>query len=193
RARAILGRREGVVVDPTYEHSVRAYRREPTGRHVALREDDVAAVRIDGVRVVPGLRQTDFAATPDKAAGVRALCELFDAPLAFAIGDSAEDAPMLRAAAHAFVPAQGSAGLPGARMRHRYQAGLREAVDRFLGERAPSPRLTPEAQLLHAALRAKDDRELAKIVGAARFVLATSRIRRPSEAVVEVADLRARA
>ncbi len=182
RVRAALATLPGVVVDPSYVHSVRAYRVSPDGYHTNLvREHMLTAITAGGpgVRAVPGVCQTDFVAGPDKGNGVRALRELLGARLAFAIGDAEPDAPMLNAAEYGFVPAHAPYSLPGRRTRRPYQAGLLDASSLFLGHRAcptcAAPPIKPTTRLLFAALRAMDGGPRVKLAQAAVFAAAAAR------------------
>src|SRR5439155_26929324 len=94
---------------------------------------------------IRGRSQTDFVpAGVDKASGVRACAAALgvdaDQPLAFAIGDSASDLPMLRLAKHAYVPLN-ARSLASGRTRiapARYVAGFIRAVQTQLGHRVGS-------------------------------------------------------
>ncbi|HWD06303.1 MAG TPA: HAD hydrolase family protein [Amycolatopsis sp.] len=149
RLRYELKGHEGVAVDPDYRHIVRAYRAphgtarravDPTTVEQVLAGLGEAATRI---RVVVGEGQTDFVSTAvDKGAGLAELATRLGAgDVAFAIGDSAEDLPMLSAAAIAYAPGNADAavrasGIPV--LRRHYAAGLSEAVGLFLGHRPGS-------------------------------------------------------
>jgi adenine/guanine phosphoribosyltransferase-like PRPP-binding protein len=182
-ARDALARRAGVVVDPLYVHSVRAYRPRPDGERGPVNDDDAAAALAaaggaDELRVIPGDRQSDFVARVDKGDGLRALAERLDAPVALAVGDSAADLPMLALAERACTPARPDPELRGhARVMHRrYQAGLRAAVASLVGHsprRCPvcrPPALPREAAVLVAALRAKDAGRWGRLAQAARLL-----------------------
>lgn len=145
RLRAALQARDGVDLDPAFAHAVRAYRRDPEGRRRPLGPAEVtgcleAAGTTGVVRAIPGDSQTDFVAVEvDKGVGLRALAaELAgDArQIAFAVGDTAADAPMLALARAAFVPSHAApeAATTGAqRVARPYQAGLALAVAELLG------------------------------------------------------------
>jgi hydroxymethylpyrimidine pyrophosphatase-like HAD family hydrolase len=184
--RAILGS-PGVLLDPRYTRVVRAYRLDAAGHRRGLSRDLVEALMRDhpGVRAEPGWAQTDFvAASVDKAAGFRALAELLgDAPVepGFAIGDTGADLPLLRAARHAFAPANADAVVltAGVRvMRSRFQAGLAEAVAIEIGHRpggcrvCAAPRLDSRSRLLLLALSAQDQGRSGRLLTAARLRLA---------------------
>lgn len=153
RVRACLEGIDDLVIDPRYAHVVRAYRPERPGRprrepEATLTEAALRAAAPVVLRAVPAGTQTDFvAAGIDKGTGLRAL--LGTTPLDFAIGDSVEDLPMLRRAAHPFAPGNadrrlGEAGTrfsPGA-----CQLGLFQAVSDYLGHSpgsCPACRLRP--------------------------------------------------
>jgi hypothetical protein len=180
-ARAALARRPGVVVDPLYLHSVRAYRERPDGERGPVSEEDAAAaLAVSGgdLHALPGDRQTDFVTRLDKGDGLRALAERLNAPVALAVGDSAADLPMLGLAERACTPADPDPGLRGhARvMRRPYQAGLRDAVASLVGHSPRScpvcrpPALPREAAVLLAALRAKDAGRWGRLAQAARLL-----------------------
>jgi hypothetical protein len=121
---------------------------------------DVAAP--EGLRAVRGDDQTDLVPVGvDKASGLR---RLTDDPLAFAVGDTEEDLPLLALAALAAVPGHARHLRDGhvRAMRRPYQAGLEQAVGRLLGHApggcplcaaAPS---TPERRLLLQVLGARE-------------------------------------
>lgn len=185
RVRAALAARPGIVVDEAYAYSVRAYRPRSDSARRCLDDDDVAAALAaagGGVRAIPGVYQTDFAAAPDKGDGVRALRGLFDARLALAIGDSEADAPMLAEAERAFVPAHAPRTLDATRTRRPWAAGLAEASERLVGHRrcalcAP-PEGAPATRLLLAALRANEGDRAAKLRQALPFALAARAVAR---------------
>ena len=86
--------------------------------------------------MIVGDGQADFVpARVDKGVGVRALTARLDAPLHAAVGDTAEDAPMLALAERAFAPAHAPRELRGVAQMTRlpYQAGFDEAVGELLG------------------------------------------------------------
>jgi hypothetical protein len=103
--------------------------------------------------------------------------------LAFAVGDTAADLPMLREAALALAPAHARhrLGREGVEtMRAPYQAGLAEAVARLLGH-APGtcpacrpPRLSPEDSLLVSLVSVGEG---GRVELARRFLRLTSQAR----------------
>lgn len=114
-----------------------------------------------------GTGQTDFVPREtDKAAGVRALLSRLgvaeqDKPLAFAIGDGVPDAPLLALAQHPFAPAHAAALFADGTVdvtRRSYEAGMAEAVGRYLGHRPGGcatcrrPAITPDTRALIALL-----------------------------------------
>jgi 3-deoxy-D-manno-octulosonate 8-phosphate phosphatase KdsC-like HAD superfamily phosphatase len=143
RARDALTATTGVEVGPDHRFSIRAWCRDARGRRTALGSATVAAAQAAAapivVRPVDGDTQTDLVvARVDKGAGVRALLDRLDArlPLALAVGDSAEDLPMLDLALHPAAPANAARALrraPVRRLRRPYQAGVAEAVGGLLG------------------------------------------------------------
>jgi hydroxymethylpyrimidine pyrophosphatase-like HAD family hydrolase len=173
RIRRRLGTASGVVVDRGYAHVVRAYEPPAGGPRRALGHDAIAAAlaaaRPAAIRVVSASTQTDFvAAGVNKGAALTALAAELDgkdaastagsSPFAFAIGDSAEDLPMLRLAAHPFAPANAepalaAAGIPV--MRSGFQAGFADAVAEFLGHApgsCPGCRLPAQARTTRRVL-----------------------------------------
>jgi hydroxymethylpyrimidine pyrophosphatase-like HAD family hydrolase len=173
--RGVLEQTPGILLDPVHRHSVRAH---TTGARGARRALDAAAIAAaleaagvaDRVRVAQGVLQTDFvAAEIDKAVGLRALASDLGAvrngepDVAFAIGDTAEDLPMLRLARNPWAPANAAPELHDHAQitRAAYQPGLLAAVRAEVGHarsdcetcRAPAPP-TREAALLRATLTA---------------------------------------
>ena len=159
-------------------HVHRGYRRivrasDVTGGDRQPLPDDLIDELTEGGSIVAvrGLAQTDLVpARIDKGLGVRALTGILSGgnpgagtALAFAIGDSQWDLPMLALASAAFAPANADAAVQasGARILTRsHQAGLSDAVSEFLGH-APGrcrmcrgPQLGPDAKLLMTALGA---------------------------------------
>jgi hypothetical protein len=176
RLAAVRTKLEDAVVDDTYSLSVRAYRRVD-GTRGALLQQQVDRAIVPGVTAIPGDLQTDFIAGPSKGDGVRELVARLGSPVAFAMGDSATDVPMLELAEHAYAPAHARAALGAhARITRRpYQAGLLEAVAHLLGhdpqrcETCAPPPLPPDAHVVLAALRAKDGSALTKLAQLARL------------------------
>ncbi|MDX6628446.1 MAG: hypothetical protein QOH00_692, partial [Gaiellales bacterium] len=168
RARAALADFEEAHVDEGYRHAVRAFaedergRRGPLARRIA---DSVVTASGDPkrIRAIVGESQTDFIAGVDKGVGVRALAgrlgrqERGEPALAFAVGDTAADLPMLREARLAFAPAHAGDDVRRAGveiMTAPYQPGLALAVGRLLGHEPGAcpvcrpPRLSAGAELL---------------------------------------------
>ncbi len=196
----------GVWLDESYRHAVRAFRLTQDGRRgltSEMIETVVRSIAVEGqVRPIPGAYQTDFMVVGiDKATGLRALVDLLQAPvpavapaalLAFAVGDSVSDAPMLRLAAHPFAPANADAGLQAlARsgechvdiMTRPYQAGLLQAVSRFL-DHSPAacvtcrvPHHSGDARLVLTALAAQDTGKWGKLIQAVLLALHTAHMR----------------
>ena len=146
--------------------------REHVDRRVEFRPTCVKdRALVAGVTAIPGDLQTDFVAGPNKGDGLRELAARLGTSVALAVGDSATDVPMFEVAEHAYAPAHVRAEL-GARARvtrRPYQAGLLEAVARFLGhdprrcETCAPPPLPADARVVLAALRAKDGGALTKL------------------------------
>lgn len=139
----------GVDLDPLYRHSIRAR---------GLDAATVARVASEcSLRAVPGDSQVDFVPSGiDKATGLAELLAELDAPgLAFAVGDTASDLPMLALAARGAAPGHAARALAPYRVRRPYQAGLLEAVEGLLG-RSCDERLDPDAELLLTILSAQE-------------------------------------
>jgi len=205
RARADLGARDDVGLDEAYRYSVRAFRTDRRGRRGPVDQQTVDAVLAASgdpaaLRTVVGESQTDFvAAEIDKGDGVRALAARLGrrkngarGVLAFAVGDTAADLPMLREAAIACAPAQARRLLKREGVEvvsAPYQAGLALAVGRLLGHEPGScptcraPELTPENALLVSLLSAGECRR----VGLARRFL---ELRRRVRAAIKAEELR---
>jgi hypothetical protein len=192
RVRDVLAEIPNVSLDPLHEYTIRAHRLDSEGRlgHVdeATVEDvlDRAGVA-ERVRVITAPSQTDFVvAHVDKGRGVRALAEELDGvadhrgiKLAFAIGDSTHDLPMLMLADRAFAPSNAALQLRELRLpsapaievvRRPAQAGLQLAVSAILGHRPgtcdvcalPRPAST-ETRMLLATLAGLDGGRRARI------------------------------
>ena len=172
-ARDVLEQTPGVFLDPAHGHSIRAHVARGERSRRGLDRETIARVLGETggrVRVAQGALQTDFvAAGIDKARGLRALATRLgalsgaEADVAFAIGDTAEDLPMLALARSPWAPRDASRALRGhARFaRQPSQAGVLSAVRAEVGHphgdcercRAPRP-ATSRAALLHAPLTA---------------------------------------
>jgi len=171
----------GVVVDPTYRRSVRAYRFRPDGAHTGLARDELDAfLRGTRLRSLEGDAQTDFqVARVDKGTGLRTLADMLGRPVVLAVGDAEPDVPMLELAERAFAPAGSSPQVrPVARETARpYQAGLLEAVGALVGHRpggCPAcavPARAADARLIATCLRAKDGGRLHKLAAAVQLNL----------------------
>ena len=190
RVRAALAEAGDVHLDPTYRHSVRAFRLDDRGRRLGLPAGRVARALASGaeglVRPVPGRQQTDFiGARTDKSRGLRALaCRLgagADAPLALAVGDTASDLGMLGLATTAIAPGNADAAVRRARgvtvVRPAAQAGLAAAVARLVGhrpggcERCAAPPLPGSSRLLLDLLEVEDLSRWRKAARACRLLL----------------------
>jgi hypothetical protein len=168
--RATLAALPGVSLDPDYRLGVRAWQSRG-GLRTSLRDrmDVLAAAARWSVRVVHGETQTDFVLQGiDKGSGLRALCAALGVgdeskPLALAVGDSLEDAPMLELARIRCIPSHSRSRLPGATVvRRPYQAGFSDAVALLIGHPPGGcplcrpPALPPPARLLAAILSPLD-------------------------------------
>jgi len=157
RLRAELAARAEVTIDPDYQHAVRAFVVDAAGVRRPLPErtlaDSQRAAAAQAVHVIDGFRQTDLVPdSVDKGRGLRCLAEALAEPtIAFAVGDTAADEPMLALAEHAFVPAHASGPLRArfAATRRPYQRGFAEAVGRLIGHDpgdCPRCRLPPPSR-----------------------------------------------
>src|SRR5204862_3707490 len=125
RARTALAAIPGALVEGTRLHSVRASRSD-AGRPLPLAAEHVhaagAAAGPVQLRAIHGDSQTDLVpAEVDKAARLRILTKRLDgdrhAPVALAVGDTAEDIPMLRLASRGVAVANADAALRHAGIR----------------------------------------------------------------------------
>jgi hydroxymethylpyrimidine pyrophosphatase-like HAD family hydrolase len=148
RLRAEFRALDGVFLDDDYTHAIRAFVRDSRGARGPLPHEMIAAAQrvaaAEQVSCVEGDDQTDFVPESiDKGRGVRSLAAALaagasvdgDAPLEFAVGDTAADIPLLALAQRAFAPAHGKQAL-GERFtvtRGSYQQGFAEAVGSLLG------------------------------------------------------------
>src|SRR5205823_5363894 len=182
--REILRETPGVHLDPAHEHSVRAYRLDADGKaglDPATIETALARAGRERLQAIPARSQTDFvAAEVDKGVGVQALAELLGEPrLALAVGDSAQDLPMLVRADRAAAPANADGTVRAAAipiMRRPYGAGLVEAVSPLLGHPAggcavcaPVGVQSDDAAVLLAVLGALDGGAQEKALQAVRL------------------------
>ncbi len=166
RLRDTLGTLPHVTIDPQYRHIIRAstHGGPLTGDLLA----DQPELTDSTVRIIPGQGQTDIApAGLDKGTGLRALSARLPGPqnLALAVGDSAEDLPMLARAALARAPGNADAAVRAAGIpltRRGYQAGLAQAAAALLGHRpgcCPTcrpPAFSPRTRALLAVLALRE-------------------------------------
>jgi len=194
RLRKWLHGREGVSLDPSYRHSVRAFRLDSSGRRRHLDTKTVARALAESgtlkqVRPIEGEAQTDFVALHiDKGIGVRALLKDLaseslverERPLALAVGDTEADRPLLALAERAFAPSQSTSNLRGARVTvvgRPYQAGLEEVVRQVIGHRPGEcvvcalPDLAPETRTLLDLLAAQEKGTLSIIEAVVRLAI----------------------
>jgi hydroxymethylpyrimidine pyrophosphatase-like HAD family hydrolase len=189
--RSTLAETPGVVLDDEYRRSVRAYTFDKSGHRHGLEPESAAAILLKAgvagtVRAIAGGSQTDFMVnTIDKAAGLRLLA--VGEQMAMAIGDSAEDLPMMGMARLAAAPANADAAVRAAGVRifsRPCQAGLAQAVEALLGHRpgecavCEAPHLELRSRLLLTLLSAQDARGPGKIGAAVRTALALARAAR---------------
>jgi hydroxymethylpyrimidine pyrophosphatase-like HAD family hydrolase len=177
RLRAEFRRLDGVTIDDDYTHAIRAFVRDSRGARGPLPHEMIAAaqrvVAAEQISAVEGDDQTDFVPRSiDKGRGVRALVSALaagapidsDAPLAFAVGDTATDIPMLALAKRPFAPAHGRQALGGrfTVTRGSYQKGFAEAVGSLLGHAPGScaqcalPTASAERRLLLGVLAVRE-------------------------------------
>ncbi len=151
RLRTALSGIKGVFVDSNFRFAVRAYRKDAGGDHRGLSPDDSSLAlelsHLDlAMRVIPGHHQTDFmVASIDKGTGLRRLLEKMDkqtsaktTDLAFAVGDTLSDLPMLSLAKKAYIPRHADPAISQdfiQRMAGSYQSGLAQAVQSILGHK----------------------------------------------------------
>ncbi|MFD9129485.1 HAD family hydrolase, partial [Kitasatospora sp. NPDC059571] len=196
RLRARLAALPGVGTDPLARWCVRARQDGPAGRG-PLPHDTVAALLADpfvGQRfeAVHGDAQTDFVPRgADPADGLRALLERLGAPGAaplLAVGGGPAEVPLLRWARYGFAARNGgtavrAAGVPV--LRHRYQAGLAEAVAAVVGHRPGGcprcrpPRHSPQTRALLALLAVPEDGRAGAPARLLRLALADLALPRP--------------
>ncbi len=191
QVRDVLAEIPNVSLDPLHEYTIRAHRLDSEGRlgHLdqATVEDVLERAGVaERVRVITAPSQTDFVvAHVDKGRGVRALAEELDGDadhrgikLAFAIGDSIHDLPMLMLADRAFAPSNAALQLRELRLPSApievvgrpAQAGLQLAVSAILGHRpgtcdvcAPPRPASTETRMLLATLAGLDGGRRARI------------------------------
>ncbi len=178
-------------LDTDYRLAVRAYRFDASGRRRGLEAEAIASVLessgLSGrVRAIKGAYQTDFMVNAiDKGVGLRALAhDLGIRPgddgnlLALAVGDSAEDIPMMRLARRAMAPANSEPAVRTAGIRILRESGPRgvaRAVAELIGHSpggcvtCGSNHLSARSRLLLAALSAQDAKGLGKVLQAFRL------------------------
>ncbi|WP_432845308.1 HAD family hydrolase [Amycolatopsis sp. CA-161197] len=146
RVRDALAARTDVVVDHDYQRIVRAYRLGSDGVRLALPDAVVERVldhlgpATAHIRTIVGNGQTDFvAAAVDKGTGLDALtARLGVDSVSWAVGDTAADLPMLRAARLAYAPGNADARVRASQvpvLRRQYAAGVAQAVALLIGHR----------------------------------------------------------
>jgi hydroxymethylpyrimidine pyrophosphatase-like HAD family hydrolase len=190
--RSALSHVRGVQIDAGYQRAIRASvegaggARRPLPTQLA---NDVLGAEglVDRVRLVRGYAQTDFAiAEVDKAAGIQVLLRAVGRghegddgrPLAFAVGDTELDLPMLRLARLAFAPANADRHVREAGVdivRGACQQGLAHAVGKLLGHhpgacpKCAGPALHRESELLFAVLSAQAAGRWGKLLHAGKL------------------------
>jgi hydroxymethylpyrimidine pyrophosphatase-like HAD family hydrolase len=189
--RAALAAVESMHIASGYRRAVRASlisdgERRPVPRSMVQSILDECG--LDGrVRAVHGWAQTDFmVAGVDKGSGLKALLQALDPrspgkfqdSLALAVGDGAEDVPMLAMANVRVAPANAEPAIAsiGARVvRRRHQGGLAQGIELLIGHRPGGcvlcrPAATAgDAGILLTALKAQEDGRLRKLRQAARL------------------------
>jgi len=168
RLRRLLDARGDLVVDPAFRHSVRVFRLRKGSRRAPPLEELEEALRgagLDRLRIVPGDAQLDVVGKDcNKGRALLALKEGLGARELHAVGDTVEDAAMLRVADRAWAPANARTALRRAFAagglhvaRRRLERGLLEVAriaahgrDRDCAEcRASAPR-AEDRELLRA-------------------------------------------
>lgn len=184
---------DSVQLDPEYRLAARAYRFDASGRRRGLGAEAIASVLessgLSGrVRAIKGAYQTDFMVNAiDKGVGLRALAnDLGIRPgddgklLALAVGDSAEDLPMMRLARRAMAPANSEPAVRTAGIRILRQSGPRgvaRAVAELIGHspgscvKCGSNQLAARSRLLLTALSAQDAKGPGKVLQAFRLAV----------------------
>lgn len=203
--RSALAARTGVYLDGSRRFSVRAFQLNQDGDREPLpaalvNEALVASGAVDALQVIDGSDHTDVLARgADSAVAVRALITDLGGPvdeptdgtwLALAVGGSAADLPLLRAAARPFVVTRrGEKRWPPAPLdrfratRRVGSAGMLEAVSAFLGHDPTScatcrpPRSSLDARLVLGALAAQDASMGGKLTHALDLAIALARAR----------------
>lgn len=191
RLREALSASKGVVLDDGYREAIRAYRFNVRGQRRSLRPEMITSALTaagvgERVRAIEGIFQTDFMVSSiNKGTALRLLAgdlgvqsDAGDGKfLALAIGDSAEDLPMLELARRAIAPANADRAVRSAGIRvvnRPGPAGLAQAVSELIGHRpgacadCDAGHLPPRSRLLLGTLGAQDSRRFGKLVQAAR-------------------------
>ncbi len=148
RLRSELRTRDGVFLDEDYTHAIRAFVCDARGARGPVPPQTIAeAQRIaaaEQVSSIEGDAQTDLIpGSIDKGRGTVSLASTLaadaafdaDAPLAFAVGDTAADASLLALAKRPFAPAHAKHAF-GERVtvtRASYEQGFAEAVGALIG------------------------------------------------------------
>lgn len=142
-----------LLVDDDYQAIVRAYVRGPDGRRKGLPAAterqllDRIAPHDRLVRAIRGEHQTDFVPSGvDKGRGLRELAVLLGVSsrpdgIAFAVGDSASDLPMLALAGRGFAPGNADPVVRASGvtvLRRCYASGLAQAAAHHLGHKPGS-------------------------------------------------------
>ncbi len=187
----------GIYLNQDFDYAVRAYCLDKDGNPSGLTGEMIknlisASGLSDRVYAIKGKTQTDFMATRiNKATGIKEWIKHFDlaggdqgneasedTPLAFAMGDSTADLPMLALAKHAFVA--GHARMPDLpegiqRTTRPFQRGLQRAVSNFVGH-APgncpvclNEEFTPETSYMLDILSAQENGTLGMLWAAIKL------------------------
>jgi hydroxymethylpyrimidine pyrophosphatase-like HAD family hydrolase len=184
---------EAISLDEDYNYAIRAFVRGARGRRGPLPDELLAEARrsaeAEDISLIVGDAQTDIVdAATDKGRGVVALAAALGAPepparpLAFAVGDTKTDLPLVALAERAFAPAHAAAALGGSCKvtRSPYQRGFAEAVAALIDhdpgscpDCAIAPPSTRRRQLL--ALLAIAERGISRLpIEMTRFALLRS-------------------
>jgi len=200
RLRDALSAFDGVELDSGYREAIRACRLNERGHRRSLLPETIASALdktgLSGkVRAIQGVYQTDFmTGSINKGVGLRVLAGELGVDedangklLELAVGDSAEDLPMLQLARLAIAPANADKAVRSAGVRvvnRPGPTGLAQAIAELIGHRPGScpdcsvSHLPPRSRLLLGALGAQDARRFGKLVHASRVVVDLIRSRR---------------